>query len=88
MKVSRLRILVPVLLLAVLFGCSTKKNTSMSRFYHAMTARFNIYFNGEEAYKDGVKELADGNEDIYLEQLQLLRSKGLRAFGKYRDSQG
>ena len=55
MKVSRLRILVPVLLLAVLFGCSTKKNTSMSRFYHAMTARFNIYFNGEEAYKDGVK---------------------------------
>ena len=69
MKVSRLRILVPVLLLAVLFGCSTKKNTSMSRFYHAMTARFNIYFNGEEAYKDGVKELADGNEDIYLEQL-------------------
>ena len=25
---------------------------------------------------------------IYLEQLQLLRAKGLRAFGKYRDSQG
>ena len=24
----------------------------------------------------------------YLEQLQLLRAKGLRAFGKYRDSQG
>lgn len=71
MRKSHIDILLLVLLVAGLVGCSTKKNTGMSRFYHAMTARFNIYFNGNEAYKAGVKELGDGNEDLYLEQIPL-----------------
>lgn len=65
----KIALFVAALLLMV--GCSTKKNTSLSRFYHAMTARFNIYFNGNEAYKTGVEELAEGNKDLYLEQLPM-----------------
>ena len=39
-------------IIGILFtGCSTKKNTAGSRFYHAMTTRYNVYFNGNEAYK-------------------------------------
>lgn len=52
-------------------GCSTKKNTPVTRFYHAMTARFNIYYNGEVAYKDGIKALDDANKDFYLEKLPM-----------------
>lgn len=35
--------------------CSTKKNTFRTRAYHNVTSRYNIYFNGNEAYKNGVK---------------------------------
>ncbi len=37
--------------------CSTKKNTFRTRAYHNITSRYNIYFNGREAYKTGVKSL-------------------------------
>ena len=37
--------------------CSTKKNTFRTRAYHNVTSRYNIYFNGREAYKKGVKTL-------------------------------
>ncbi len=40
-----------------LTGCSTKKNTFRTRAYHNVTSRYNIYFNGREAYKNGVKTL-------------------------------
>ena len=40
-----------LLIILLLTGCSTKKNTKGSRFYHAMTTRYNVYFNGNEAYK-------------------------------------
>lgn len=39
--------------MAMLTACSTKKNTSATRFYHATTARFNTLYNGQVAYKEG-----------------------------------
>lgn len=65
---------VTILILAialVCIGCSTKKNTPVTRFYHAMTARFNIYYNGSVAYKEGTKALDDGNKDFYLEKIPM-----------------
>lgn len=65
-------IIVLLLLLTMLAGsCSTKKNTKGSRFYHAMTTRFNVYFNGNEAYKSGCKAIEKGNKDNYMEMLPL-----------------
>lgn len=55
----------------IIAGCSTKKNTSGTRFYHSLTARFNTYFNGNEAYKEGIKAIEDGNKDSYQETLPL-----------------
>lgn len=60
-----------VLSALVVAGCSTRKNTRGTRFYHAMTTRFNVYFNGNEAYKEGLKEQEDGNKDNYMEMLPL-----------------
>lgn len=52
-------------------GCSTKKNTSSTRFYHALTTKYNVYFNGKEAYKAGSKAIDQGNKDNYMDILPL-----------------
>ncbi|MEG1546296.1 MAG: hypothetical protein RR371_03490, partial [Bacteroides sp.] len=48
-------------ILMIIAGCSTKKNTAGSRFYHSFTTRFNVFFNASEAYKQGVKAIETGN---------------------------
>ena len=59
-------ILVTLMLVA---GCSTRKNTAGTRFYHALTTRYNVYFNGNEAYKAGLQAQQQGNKDNYMEML-------------------
>ena len=45
---------------AVLFlifsGCSTKKNTLLTRKYHNLTSHYNVYFNASEIFKEGLKK--------------------------------
>ena len=52
-------------------GCSTKNNTSKSRFWHSFTARYNTYYNGSQAFIDGSLEKEKGNKDNYTELLPL-----------------
>lgn len=54
-----------LLLVCMLTACSTKKNTAGSRFWHSFTARYNTYFNGHEAYKEGLEAQLKGNADNY-----------------------
>ncbi len=62
-----------ILIAIVLFcGCSGRKNTATTRAYHAFTARYNTYHNGNIAYQQGLKAQSEGNKDNYLEQLPLL----------------
>lgn len=44
---------IAVALLLVLTSCSVKKNTAAVRSFHHTKARYNILFNGREAYKKG-----------------------------------
>ena len=64
-----------ILLFMVLFGtiyaCSTKKDTVISRNYHALTSHFNILFNGEEALKKGVEGINQGYKDDWFQQLPI-----------------
>ncbi|MBQ8360529.1 MAG: tetratricopeptide repeat protein [Bacteroidaceae bacterium] len=60
-------ILLAALVVMGIVGCSTKKNTANTRLYHAFTARYNTYYNGHVAYKDGVQELERANKDNYME---------------------
>ncbi len=71
-------------LLSAITACSTKKNTSGARFYHSMTARFNTYFNGSEAFKEGVSEQREGHKDNYTELLPMfnVRDSKTAALGK------
>ena len=58
-------------LLMVLGSCSTQQNTGMSRWYHRTKTKYNIAFNGKNAYADGLKQISDAHEDNYGELLPL-----------------
>lgn len=57
-------IAIPILLF-VLVSCSTKRNTFVSRSYHNLTSHYNAYFNGNEAYKQGIKKIYTNPSDNY-----------------------
>lgn len=57
--------------LLLLAGCSTKKKNFMSRGYHNLTAKYNVYWNGKESLKDGVAKLEKGHTDDYEEILEV-----------------
>jgi TolA-binding protein len=49
----------------VISGCSVEKNTGASRFYNSLISKYNIWFNGNEAYKAGVKKVKSTHRDDY-----------------------
>jgi tetratricopeptide (TPR) repeat protein len=53
----------------ILAGCSVEKNTGASRFYNSLISKYNIWFNGNEAYKAGVKKVITSHRDDYSEML-------------------
>jgi tetratricopeptide (TPR) repeat protein len=61
-------------LLFFLTYCSVEKNTGASRFYHGLTAKYNIYFNGYESFKAGIEKINKGYVDDYSEMLRLFES--------------
>ena len=55
----------------MLWACSTNKNTPLSRNVQGFKARYNTYFNGHEAYKDGVYQQEQANKDNFTEIIPL-----------------
>ncbi len=51
--------------------CSVEKNTSSTRFYQSLTARYNIYFNGNESFKAGLAKISKSYQDDYAELLRV-----------------
>ncbi len=75
------------LFVAALIGlaaCSVQKNTGQSRFWHSFTARYNTYFNGHQAYIEGMLEKETGNKDDYTAPLPFFAvgNKKSRELGK------
>lgn len=82
---KRCCVLFPLLALLFLFaGCSTKKNTASTRWWHSFNARYNTYFNGSQAFIDGNLEKEKGNKDNYTEMIPLymVGNKQSREIGK------
>ena len=68
----------------LLAACSTKKNTPQSRWWQSFNARYNTYFNGQQAFIDGSIEKENGNKDNYTELIPLytVGNKQSRDLGK------
>lgn len=50
-------------------GCGTKKNTAISRNWQAFSTRYNVYFNGNEHFKETLKSMEDGYQDDFTRML-------------------
>ena len=72
------------LVLLTIVSCSTKKNTSITRQWHAFTGRYNTYYNGTVAYIDASLEKEKGNKDNFTERIPLytVGNKASRDLGK------
>ena len=46
----------------LLASCSTTKDRWVNRKYHEVTAHYNAYFNGEEAFDEAVEQFQNGEE--------------------------
>ena len=60
-----------VAMLVPFVSCSTKKNTSATRAYHALTAHYNTLFNGDMAYLEGTEAQYKGHKDNFNEILPM-----------------
>ena len=55
--------------IALLSSCSSTKNTRGTRWYHSFNTRYNVYFNGNEAYKEASKNQLEGYTENYSEMI-------------------
>src|SRR5659263_193786 len=68
----RLRFFPMACLALFLFSaCSTQQNTWLSRHYQEMNTRFNVHFNGEQAYLQGVNQLNTGFKEDFSKMLPM-----------------
>jgi tetratricopeptide (TPR) repeat protein len=61
-----------VLVAVVIGGCSTQKNTSVSRAYHNLTSRYNYFFNAKESFNNGIKQAEESFNYNYTFPLPVL----------------
>ena len=80
-----------VLLALLASSCSTQKNTGMSRWYHQTKTKYNIAFNGRNAFNEGLEQV-EGHWSLLLPKGKY-SIKSVHRMGKtepltYRNEQG
>jgi tetratricopeptide (TPR) repeat protein len=65
------KIIIPLVGLLILFGCSTRKNAFLNRSFHSFSAKYNVLYNGQLAFDDGIKQLNNNYSDNYWEVLPI-----------------
>ncbi|MDD7915457.1 tetratricopeptide repeat protein [Polaribacter ponticola] len=70
MKNTKKIVIILILFLAI-YSCSTKKDTVISRNFHAITTKYNVLFNGKEAFKKGVEEINSNYKDDWFKRLPI-----------------
>ena len=53
--------------IVIIFSCSTTKKGVLNREYHALTSKYNVIFNGKEAFSVGEKILLEAFEENFFE---------------------
>ena len=67
------RITLFLILSVAILSCSRKKDTFISRNYHALTSEYNTLYNGELAYEQGREEINQNYADNYWDILPVER---------------
>ena len=65
------KIIAILFLFLAIYACGTKKDTIISRNYQALTTKFNVLFNGKEAFREGIEEINNNYKDDWFQQLPI-----------------
>ena len=60
-----------ITVMLLLWGCSTQKNKMLNRGYHSLNTKYNVLFNGKEAFKVGESILEQAHDDNFFEILEV-----------------
>ena len=55
----------------LIVSCSTKKDAFLNRNFHALTTKYNVLYNGNVAFNEGIKEINSKYEDDFWELLPI-----------------
>lgn len=65
-SIYRYTVLVVIAIIIInIVGCSTNKNTWVSRHYQMLTSNYNVYYNGIEAFNEGIKNIRETYKNDY-----------------------
>lgn len=71
MKINTYKFLFPLLFLAFVVACSTKKDTFLARNSHALSTKYNILYNGQVGLDKGVESVLANSDDNYWQILPI-----------------
>ncbi len=60
-----------MMVMLLFWGCSTQKNKMLNRGYHSLNTKYNVLFNGQEAFKVGESILEQAHDDNFFELLEV-----------------
>ena len=69
LKTGHITFLLLLLLVLLLDSCTSSKNTAGTRWYHSFNTRYNVFFNGNQAYKEAFKAQQEGYTENYTETI-------------------
>ena len=73
LKINKLKYIPVLTSVALVVACSTKKDTFVSRNWHAVNAEYNTIYNGDVALQAGINELKSSYSDDFWELLPIER---------------
>ena len=65
------KIVAILILFVAIYSCSAKKDSVISRNFHAITTKYNVLFNGKEAFKKGIEEINTNYKDDWFKRLPI-----------------
>lgn len=69
---SMKKVIYAIVVVIMFSSCATNKNTSTIRWWKGFNSRYNTFFNGKQAYKNGYKSKTEGNRDNCTDYIPLL----------------
>ncbi len=58
-------------ILLIITGCSTQKNTGATRGFHQMCTKYNVGFNAQNSYVEGQKAIDKGAKDDFTQLIEM-----------------
>ncbi len=65
------KVLTFIIGIIVVYSCSTKKDTMINRNFHVLNTKYNVLFNGEQAFEKGIKNIETNYTDNFWRRLPL-----------------